>query len=238
MQFKIGLLNRKNQKSEIMRFPSKSIGLVGIHRHHRSHPTLCRRLLEEQRAGFASVAAVKGEASTTSSSSDINKIAPSPLPTYYFQKSLPRLPIPKLELTCQRYLEALKPLITPEQLSRTEKLLSNFQNGVGNSEWDMLIYLRISILAINYMIVFMVKLYLFYCTTELHRELMQKDKVLKQTSYISGPWFEMYLKDRNPLPINTNPGLVFVEDDGIMIRLPKSKWQLTRTTNLLISSLR
>lgn len=48
----------------------------------------------------------------------------------------------------------------------------------------------------------------------------------------------MYLKDRSPLPINTNPALVFVEDDKIMIRLPKSKWQLVRTANLLVSSLR
>lgn len=76
------------------------------------------------------------------------------------------------------------------------------------------------------------------CFLELHKELVQKDKVLKQTSYISGPWFDMYLKDRAPLPINTNPALVFVEDDDVMIKLPKSQWQLVRTTNLLVSSLR
>lgn len=59
-----------------------------------------------------------------------------PLPSYYFQKSLPLLPVPKLELTCQRYLEALKPLLTPEQHSRTTKIVENFQKGVGTSKLE------------------------------------------------------------------------------------------------------
>lgn len=74
--------------------------------------------------------------------------------------------------------------------------------------------------------------------TALHNELLQMDKGLKQTSYISAPWFDMYLKDRQPLPINVNPALVFVEDYDIMRDQPKARKQLVRATNLLVSSLR
>ena len=55
------------------------------------------------------------------------------LPTYYFQKSLPRLPIPKLELTCQRYVESLQPLLEELQLRRTEKAVQSFEQGIGRS---------------------------------------------------------------------------------------------------------
>ena len=63
------------------------------------------------------------------------------------------------------------------------------------------------------------------------------DKSLKGTSYISAPWFDMYLRDRQPLPINYNPALVFVEDPAID-QLPKNQRQVVRTTNLLVSALR
>jgi carnitine O-palmitoyltransferase 2 len=161
----------------------------------------------------------------------------SVLPTYYFQKSLPRLPIPKLELTVSRYLESLKPIVPEEQLAKTQKLTLQFQDGIGRREFN------IKYACSKYCIYFT---YQEWCdlmgisdfVLELHNDLVAQDKVLKQTSYISAPWFEMYLRDRNPLPINTNPALVFVEDDTVMIKLPKSRWQLARTTNLLVSSLR
>ena len=47
--------------------------------------------------------------------------------TYHFQDSLPRLPIPKLEETCRRYLDAQKPLLTPEQYEDTKQLVDKFQ---------------------------------------------------------------------------------------------------------------
>lgn len=68
---------------------------------------------------------------------------------------------------------------------------------------------------------------------ELQNELKNQDQKNKHTSYISEPWFDMYLRDRVPLPVNYNPLLVFVDD-------PKEEYnaQLIRTSNLLISSLR
>ena len=51
--------------------------------------------------------------------------------TYHFQDSLPRLPIPKLEDTCNRYLDAQKPLLTPEQYEETKRLVEKFQKHEG-----------------------------------------------------------------------------------------------------------
>ncbi|XP_050413982.1 carnitine O-palmitoyltransferase 2, mitochondrial [Patella vulgata] len=55
----------------------------------------------------------------------------SSVPTYHFQKSLPRLPVPKLEKTCERYLASQKPLLSADDYSRTESLVKNFQETDG-----------------------------------------------------------------------------------------------------------
>lgn len=118
----------------------------------------------------------------------------------HFQPSLPRLPIPDLSKSCERYLNAQKPLISKEEFSLLVKRVNDFELNAG---------------------------------IVLQKELKQLDSKNKHTSYISAPWFEMYLKDRKPLPINYNPFLVFIDD-------PKTEYndQLVRSTNLLISSLR
>jgi len=75
-----------------------------------------------------------------------------------------------------------------------------------------------------------------FCSGEglsLQKELIATDKANKHTNYISGPWFDMYLKDRVPLPINYNPILVLVNDPK-----PAYNDQTIRATNMLISSLR
>lgn len=68
---------------------------------------------------------------------------------------------------------------------------------------------------------------------ELHKQLVAKDKRNKHTSYISGPWFDMYLTARDPIVLNYNPFIVFHPD-------PKSEYndQLTRATNMTVSALR
>lgn len=122
------------------------------------------------------------------------------VPTLHFQRSLPRLPIPTLEKTCERYLRALKPLLDDYTYSKTKRIVQSFQinEGVG-----------------------------------LQKELQEEDKKNKHTSYISKPWFEMYLSDRTPLPINYNPCLVYInKGDQFYDR------QLIKISNLIISSLR
>lgn len=48
------------------------------------------------------------------------------MPTYYFQKSLPRLPIPKIEKTLERYLAAQRPLLSDEEYKFTEDACKKF----------------------------------------------------------------------------------------------------------------
>lgn len=118
----------------------------------------------------------------------------------HFQPSLPRLPIPKLEDTCRRYLNAQKPLLSKKQLEKTEIYVNEFltKDGIG-----------------------------------LHKELIEKDTKNRDTSYISEPWFDMYLRDRRPLPINYNPFLVLNPASN-----PEHNIQLVKATNLIVSSLR
>ncbi|KAL0131085.1 hypothetical protein PUN28_002580 [Cardiocondyla obscurior] len=124
----------------------------------------------------------------------------SKVPTLHFQPSLPRLPIPKLEDSCRRYLNAQKPLLNEKELQSTSSYVSKFLANEGQS---------------------------------LQKLLLQNNARNPHTSYISEPWFDMYLQDRKPLPINYNPFLVFVPESD-----PKYNIQLIKATNLVISSLR
>ncbi|XP_037086260.1 carnitine O-palmitoyltransferase 2, mitochondrial-like [Pollicipes pollicipes] len=124
----------------------------------------------------------------------------SELPTDIFQASLPRLPIPTIENTCMRYLNAQKPLLSPEQFQHTQELAVRFQQGIGK---------------------------------KLQLVLRQRDRANKHTSYISKPWFDMYLSDRRPIVINYNPFMSYIDD-------PNSPYneRVLRATNMTISAVR
>ncbi|KAF1775201.1 Acyltransferase ChoActase/COT/CPT [Phytophthora cactorum] len=122
------------------------------------------------------------------------------IPTYHFQKSLTRLPIPKLEDTLTRYLAAVEPVVTSEQLAETRRAVLDFQNGVG---------------------------------PELHRALVARDAANTHTSYINQWWLEMYLDDRQPLPINYNPQIKLKMDP-----VPAKNSQSQRAASLIASSAR
>ncbi|XP_071760291.2 carnitine O-palmitoyltransferase 2, mitochondrial-like [Centroberyx gerrardi] len=124
----------------------------------------------------------------------------SVVPSMHYQKSLPRLPIPKLEDSIRRYLAAQRPLLDDDQFRTTEKLAEDFQSGVGK---------------------------------QLHEELVAQDKNNKHTSYISGPWFDMYLSARDSVVLNFNPFMSFNPD-------PKTEYndQLVRGTNMVCSAVR
>ncbi|XP_028666703.1 carnitine O-palmitoyltransferase 2, mitochondrial [Erpetoichthys calabaricus] len=122
------------------------------------------------------------------------------VPTMHYQKSLPRLPVPKLEDTIRRYLAAQRPLLDDEQFKNTEHLALDFQKGAGKA---------------------------------LHKELVALDKKNKHTSYISGPWFDMYLAARESIVLNFNPFMSFNPDPK-----PEYNDQLLRATNLTVSAVR
>lgn len=72
-----------------------------------------------------------------SSKSDFNGdkyIQRSIVPTYHYQPSLPRLPIPKLEDTCRRYLNSQKVILSPEGFKDTEKLVEDFKKHEGQGK--------------------------------------------------------------------------------------------------------
>ena len=131
---------------------------------------------------------------------EYNYFKPSLLPTDHFQYSLPRLPIPKLELTCQRYLTALEPILNNDTkaFEQTKQLVADFQKGDGQ---------------------------------RLDAQLRQKNTANLHTSYISKPWFDMYLKSRLPLILNFNFFLVFADD-------PQQPKPAARLTNYIVSSVR
>ncbi|RDD38373.1 Carnitine O-palmitoyltransferase 2, mitochondrial [Trichoplax sp. H2] len=66
----------------------------------------------------------------------------------------------------------------------------------------------------------------------LHKELVENDKKNKHTSYIAKPWMDMYLSDRTAIPINYNPGLIFLNKN------PQITDQALRATGIIYSSLR
>lgn len=132
---------------------------------------------------------------------DYQYLEKSILPTMKFQKSLPRLPIPKLEKTIERYLSALEPIIeNRDQYLNTVKIAHAFKDNEGAS---------------------------------LHEQLVKEDKANKDTSYISKPWFDMYLKSRAPLVLNFNPFMAWKDDPD-----PKFMRVDIRATNMIISALR
>ncbi|XP_028368982.1 carnitine O-palmitoyltransferase 2, mitochondrial isoform X1 [Phyllostomus discolor] len=68
---------------------------------------------------------------------------------------------------------------------------------------------------------------------ELHKQLVAQDKQNKHTSYISGPWFDMYLTARDSIVLNFNPFMAFNPDPK-----PEYNDQLTRATNMTVSAVR
>lgn len=137
---------------------------------------------------------------TTSTNDDYQYLQRSKVPMLHFQPSLPRLPIPHLDKTCERYLLSIRPLLNDEEFRNSEKMVKDFQTNTG---------------------------------LELQKLLQEKDAANKHTNYISGYWFDMYLKDRVPLPINYNPLLMMKYDDR-----KEYNDQLIRTSNIVVSSLR
>ncbi|KAF2367185.1 Acyltransferase ChoActase/COT/CPT [Trinorchestia longiramus] len=66
----------------------------------------------------------------------------------------------------------------------------------------------------------------------LQEQLKSWDKNNKHTNYVSGPWFDMYLKDRVPVVLNYNPFLTF--------KFPEepNNDPVVRASNMLVSSAR
>lgn len=66
----------------------------------------------------------------------------SKMATMHFQPSLPRLPIPELSLSIQRYLAALRPILTDQELAVTKQISTDFsKEGSDGRGMYVIIYL-------------------------------------------------------------------------------------------------
>lgn len=118
----------------------------------------------------------------------------SVIPTRHLQASLFRLPIPKLDDTCKKYLDAVQPLLSPNDFEKTKSVVKAFEGNEGKA---------------------------------LHEELVKTDKANPHTSYISADWFDLYLQDRQPLPINYNPSLITRCDSDKLDGLTRATFWIT-----------
>lgn len=121
------------------------------------------------------------------------------VPTFHFQGSLPRLPIPSLPETIERYLYFAAPLVPAPQLEATRELAAHFCAPSGDGP-------------------------------AMQAELERRAK-RTYSSFISALWFDMYLEDRRPLPLNSNPHLAFADDEG-----PGRSGQAERAARLIDAS--
>ncbi|NXT72455.1 OCTC octanoyltransferase, partial [Chaetops frenatus] len=51
--------------------------------------------------------------------------------TFQYQDSLPSLPVPPLDESLSKYLDAVKPFLNQEEYQRTEDIVKKFENGIG-----------------------------------------------------------------------------------------------------------
>ena len=51
----------------------------------------------------------------------------SEFPSMFYQESLPRMPIPELDITLSRYLQFLEPVVTPKEFDDATKAVKIFQ---------------------------------------------------------------------------------------------------------------
>lgn len=103
-------------------------------------------------------------------------ISNSLIPTFHFQDSLPRLPVPKLEKTLEKYLYFTQPLVSAAEHAATKEAVAVFAANEG---------------------------------PKLQFALEMADKSNAHTSYISEFWYDMYLKNRDPFPLNLTPQLTW-----------------------------
>lgn len=120
-----------------------------------------------------------------------SSVAPAPpLPSWFKRMTtqneyvLPRLPVPQLHETLQRYLESVKPLVSAQEWAAHAELVAQFESGEGRTLQEHL----------------------------LKRELSQAMSKSYPFSYIEADWDQMYLGGRYENPINVNPSYGLVDE--------------------------
>ena len=145
-----------------------------------------------------------------------------------YQQSLPRLPIPGIEDTCKRYVDALKPILSEEEL----RFFFFFFLFI------LFLFSFYSLFILFYFISFFFSFFFFFFSSSsplppsntttlieqfkngegkiLHEKLLAHDKQNHGSSFINEFWDDMYFCLRAPLPLNVNPFIQLTKknDDG------------------------
>lgn len=95
------------------------------------------------------------------------------------KEPLPKLPVPELSLSLQKYLRCIMPIISEESYKRTEQIVAEFERGVGARLQSMLL-----------------------------------DVAQARDNWAYDWWLDdMYMLNKMPLPINSNPGMIFPKEN-------------------------
>lgn len=110
--------------------------------------------------------------------------------------NLPRLPVPQLGDTIERYLETIRPLVSESDWAAHAELAAAFEDAEGRALQELL----------------------------LKRELAQAMGKAYPFSYIEADWDKMYLGGRYESPINVNPayGIVDETDGNLQGMVPRT----------------
>ena len=141
-----------------------------------------------------------------------NGITPS-AGTFSYQDKLPRLPIPPLEKTCERYLGALKPLQTNREHRDTQVAIQQFLKSEGPELDERLRK---------------------YATgkTSYIEQFCRSFSDTRRINADHGIGYDSYLNFDNPVVLNLNP-FFLLEDDPT----PARNNQVTRAASLVVSAL-
>ncbi|CAG0892441.1 unnamed protein product [Cyprideis torosa] len=123
--------DRSDRKEVVMKFPmalpvSLPMGSLRSGSLLSSRSQLGARVVRYQRVLTAESAPAEEDLSKVD-----HYLQRSILPTMHFQASLPRLRIPKLEMTCERYLRSLEPVATADEYAESKRIVEEFQRGKG-----------------------------------------------------------------------------------------------------------
>lgn len=98
-------------------------------------------------------------------------------PDWNLSKPLPKMPVPELNSTLDKYLNLVRPIVNDEQYEKTKKIVTEFRAEAGIGE-------------------------------KLQKLLIEFAESKDNWCY---DWWldEMYMKVQLPLPVNSNPGMIF-----------------------------
>eukprot|EP01134_Creolimax_fragrantissima_P007164 CFRG7164T1 len=90
-----------------------------------------RMRLSQAKAFTVGVQGIRQYRSTAACLSNGKYLQESAVPSMYFQNALPRLPVPKLDESLDRYLDSIKPITTPEEYTAHATVVEKFRSDEG-----------------------------------------------------------------------------------------------------------